>query len=50
MKQDERHHTSDDIFVGIDLATRQHHGVAQPTRLLPVCLPYDYHKILFGII
>ena len=24
MKQDERHHTSDDIFVGIDLATRQH--------------------------
>ena len=24
MKQDERHHTSDDIFVGIDLTTRQH--------------------------
>ena len=22
MKQDERHHTSDDFFVGIDLATR----------------------------
>ena len=27
MKQDERHHTSDDIFVGIDLATRQHQVV-----------------------
>ena len=24
MRQDERHHTQDDIFVGIDLATRQH--------------------------
>ncbi len=24
MKRDERHHTADDIFVGIDLATRQH--------------------------
>ena len=27
MKQDERHHTSDDFFVGIDLATRQHQVV-----------------------
>ena len=36
MKQDERHHTSDDIFVGIDLATRQHQVVvldAQGCRL-----------------
>ena len=27
MRQDERHHTLDDIFVGIDLATRQHQVV-----------------------
>ena len=27
MKQDERHHTLDDFFVGIDLATRQHQVV-----------------------
>ena len=25
--KDERHHTSDDFFVGIDLATRQHQVV-----------------------
>ena len=32
MKQDERHHTSDDIFVGIDLATRQHQVVVLDAR------------------
>ena len=29
MKQDERHHPSDDFFVGIDLATR---AVSMPLR------------------
>ena len=32
MKQDERHHTSDDIFVGIDRATRQHQVVVLDAR------------------
>ena len=32
MKQDERHHTSDDIFVGIDLAIRQHQVVILDAR------------------
>ena len=32
MKQAERHHTSDDIFVGIDLAIRQHQVVVLDAR------------------
>ena len=46
MKQDERHHTSDDIFVGIDLATRQHQVVRavstplrQPSSAFTVATP-----------
>ena len=44
MKQDERHHTSDDIFVGIDLATRQHQVVvldAQGCRLTSFKVPHS---------
>ena len=43
MRQDERHHTSDDIFVGIDLATRQHQVVvvdAQGQRLTSFKVPH----------
>ena len=32
MRQNERHHTPDDIFVGIDLATRQHQVVVLDAR------------------
>ena len=42
MKQDERHHPSDDFFVGIDLATRQHQVVvldAQGCRLTSFKVP-----------
>ena len=44
MKQDERHHTSDDIFVGIELATRQHQVVvldAQGCRLTSFKVPHS---------
>ena len=44
MKQDERHHTSDDFFVGIDLATRQHQVVvldAQGCRLTSFKVPHS---------
>ena len=44
MKQDERHHTSDDIFVGIDLATRQHQVVvldAKGCRLTSFKVPHS---------
>ena len=44
MRQDERHHTSDDIFVGIDLATRQHQVVvvdAQGQRLTSFKVPHS---------
>ena len=44
MKQDERHHTSDDIFVGIDLATHQHQVVvldAQGCRLTSFKVPHS---------
>ena len=44
MRQDERHHTSDDIFVGIDLATRQHQIVvvdAQGQRLTSFKVPHS---------
>ena len=44
MKQDERHHTSDEIFVGIDLATRQHQVVvldAQGCRLTSFKVPHS---------
>ena len=44
MKQDERYHTSDDIFVGIDLATRQHQVVvldAQGCRLTSFKVPHS---------
>ncbi len=38
MRQDERHHPSDDIFVGIDLATRKmvHYVVAGAGGIPPV--------------
>ena len=44
MRQDERHHPSDDIFVGIDLATRQHQVVvvdAQGQRLTSFKVPHS---------
>ena len=44
MKQDERHHPSDDFFVGIDLATRQHQVVvldAQGCRLTSFKVPHS---------
>ena len=44
MKQGARHHTSDDIFVGIDLATRQHQVVvldAQGCRLTSFKVPHS---------
>ena len=44
MKQDERHHTLDDFFVGIDLATRQHQVVllnAQGCRLTSFKVPHS---------
>ena len=48
MKQDERHHTSDDIFVGIDLATRQHQVVvldAQGCRLTSFKVPHSRARL-----
>ena len=44
MRQDERHHTLDDIFVGIDLATRQHQVVVldgQGHRLTSFKVPHS---------
>ena len=46
MRQDERHHTLDDIFVGIDLATRQHQVVVldgQGHRLTSFKVPHSRH-------
>ncbi len=43
MRQDERHPTSDDIFIGIDLATRQHQVVihdSQGRRLTSFKVPH----------
>ena len=44
MRQDERHHTLDDVFVGIDLATRQHQVVVldgQGHRLTSFKVPHS---------
>ena len=52
MKQDERHRTSDDIFVGIDLATRQHQVVvldARGQRLTSFKVPHSragFHELV----